>query len=130
MKRITFFILSILCFTACNNDINIDKPETDAPQIRLIMPDAKKVEVYSSTATENECKIEKMWVFAFRGTTKIFSEEIDVAKITKNDQESQLLPQLKNLSLLRLNDRIVCIANVLTAADTAAVTSSSLNTLR
>ena len=127
MKRITFFILSIFCLTACNNDLEkLDQPEV-TPQIELIMPDAERVSVYS-TATVNECRIETMWVIVFDGNTKLWAEEIAVSNITKNGQASQLLPQLKHKPVN--NNTIVCIANMDALnlpADTATLTPSNIN---
>ena len=130
MKRITFFILSIFCITACNNDVDMEKPEPPTQQIQLIMP-AAKVSVYS-TATVSECKIETMWVIAFQGGStgpKLWVEKIDVSRITNNGQATQLVPQL--LHKPDINDFIVCIANVdaLTLpADTTGLTYANINT--
>ena len=132
MKRITFFILSILCFTACNNEIEINKPQETVPQIELVFPDAEEVKVYS-VATESECKIQTLWVCAFEsnGTKKWVEEIVDVSKIVKNGQAAQLLPQLSepHQKALSTGDIVVCIANVagVTTADTTSVTLSTIN---
>ena len=124
MKRITFFILSIFCLTACNNDLEkLDQPDV-AQQIELIMPDAERVSVYS-TATVNECRIETMWVIVFDGNTKLWAEEIIVSNIAKNGQASQLLPQLKHKPVN--NNKVVCIANVNTAVDTTTIAFNGAN---
>ena len=131
MKRITFFILSILCFTACNNEgLETEKPQTPEPQIQLVFPDAEEVKVYS-TATESECKIETLWVIAFRGNAKIWAEKIDVTKIAKNGQAAQLLPQLQDVhqKALLTGDLVVCIANVEPNPDTTSVTLNTINTV-
>ena len=128
MKRITFFILSILCFTACNNEVEINNPLESSPQIELIMPDAEEVGVYS-TATESECKIENLWVCAFNPTTKQkkWVEKIDITKIAKNGQASQLLPQLSEFHKPAIGDSVICIANVDPNPDTANVTLNNIN---
>ena len=110
MKRITFFILSILCFTACNNEgIETEKPQTPEPQIQLIFPDAKEVNVYS-TATESECKIADLWVLEFTsGGALVNNKFITVGDIVKNGQAAQLLPQLPFKPAN--SNRVVCIAN-------------------
>ena len=126
MKRITFFILSILCLTACNNELEkIEQPDA-APQIELILPDAETVNVYS-TATVSECRIETLWVIVFNGNTKLWAEKIEVGKITKNGQAAQLLPQLKSNPE---GYTVVCIANMdaLTLpTDTASLTPTNIN---
>lgn len=112
MNRIAFFIAiaSILCFTACDDNADyIDKPETVA-QIKLVIPDAEKVSVYS-TATESECMIESIWVIEFDKTSKLAvnSQKIDGNDIARNGQAAQLLPQLSfNPTIGNL---VVCIAN-------------------
>ena len=128
MKRITFFILSIFCFIACNNEVEIEKPEAPVSQIELIFPDIEDVKVYS-TATVNECRIETLWVFAFRGGTKQWAEQINVSNITKNGQAAQLLPQLSDVHKPGVGDIIVCIANVaISSTDTSGITSlNSIN---
>ena len=96
MKRITFFILSIICFTACNNELEIEKPQAINPQIELIMPDAEVVSVYS-TATVSECKINEIWVLEFDNTNKLVNRQhINGSQIVVNtqNQAAQLLPQL------------------------------------
>ena len=126
MKRITFFVLSIICLTACNNELEkIEQPEV-APQIELILPDVEKVDVYS-TATVSECKIQSLWVIVFNGNTKLWAEEIIVSNITKNGQDAQLLPQLKSNPE---GYTVVCIANMdaLTLpTDTASLTPTNIN---
>ncbi|MDR0394620.1 MAG: hypothetical protein LBH77_05630, partial [Tannerella sp.] len=66
MKRITLFIFGILCFTACNNEIDLGiDPERENPQdqqkLELFIPDAERVNLYS-TATASECMIDTVWV--------------------------------------------------------------------
>ena len=127
MKRITFFILSIFCLTACNNDLDkIDQPEV-APQIELIMPDAEKVSVYS-TATVSECNIETMWVIVFNGAgpSRRWAEKITVGSIAKNGQAAQLLPQLNHTPTF--GDKVVCIANV-NPTDTSSLNYNNINTI-
>ena len=132
MKRITFFIISILCFTACNNEIVIEQPIPEqSGQIELIMPDAEKVSVYS-TAKVSECTIDTLWVIAFRGAGKIWAEKIDVSKIVKNGQAIQLLPQLVHHKQIEDGDSLYIIANVspITNAslpDTASITKDNIN---
>lgn len=123
MKRIAFFIATILCFTACNNDADIEKAPEAAPQITLTMPDAEKVSVYS-TASESECMIDTIWVVAFDGTTKKWVEKISGDKIVKNGQATQLMPQLSK----DVQDgwTLICIANVDPGVDTSAITTPSL----
>ena len=120
MKRITFFILSILCFTACNDIANDIRIEDDAPQIQLVMPDATEVKVYS-TATESECRIGEIWVYVFDKATGnyVHHEQIDGADIvvSTRNQAVQLLPQLKpnpmpsSTSSFLDGKIIVCVAN-------------------
>ena len=126
MKRITFFILSILCFTACNNEVEINNPLESSPQIELIMPDAEEVGVYS-TATESECKIETLWVFAFRSNSKQWAEKINVNNIARNGQAAQLLPQLSVFHKPVNGDLVVCIANVALSNDNDTTSISSPN---
>ena len=128
MKRITFFILSIFCLTACNNELEkIEQPEL-VPQIELIIPAEEKVEVYSE-ANESECRIQTLWVVVFDGNTKRWAESIDVSKIAKNGQAAQLLPQLKHMP--SSGNTVICIANMdaLTLpTDTLSLTPSNINT--
>ena len=130
MKRITFFILSIFCFTACNNEIveteNL-KPLDLGQQITLLTPKAETVSVYSA-ANESECRIDTIWVIAFDPSThtKKWAEKIPGSKIVNNGQAMQLLPQLSNKP--DNGDRIVCIANADSNPDTATVTFTNINT--
>ena len=126
MKRITFFIFSIICFTACNNETDLSKPQEVGPQIELILPDAEEVVVYS-TATENECRIETLWVIAFRGGSKIWAEKIDVSKISQNGKAAQLLPQLSEAHKPDPGDIVACIANVRLTSDMDTSSISTLN---
>ena len=130
MKRITFFILSILCITACNNEVEIiDKPQAPEPQIELIMPDAEEVSVYS-TATENECKINEIWVLEFNSSNVLInSQRINGSQIVVNthNQAAQLLPQLNFKPAS--NNTIVCIANTgVVAAPPANMPKANINT--
>lgn len=134
MKRITFFIFSILCFTACDNEI-IDKPDDSGnnnpktgSQIELRMPDAEKVNVYS-TATKYECTIDNLWVLLFKADNETLDtlEFINVSNIVNNGLASQLLPQL---SFTPENGRkIVCIANtdITTNTPPTGITYSNIN---
>ena len=138
MKRITFFILSILCFTACNNDIDITndiKTAEEVPQIELVMPDAAEVQVYS-TATPSESEIRGIWVLVFDGNTLKHSERIDSSRIVKStrSQALQLLPQLTNvdtggadLGVFLNGKRIVCIANSGVSTVPSSITPSTIN---
>ncbi|MDR2913716.1 MAG: hypothetical protein LBV74_02590 [Tannerella sp.] len=129
MKRITFFILSILCFTACNNEI-IDnpgeKPEAK-PQFELHIPNAEKVSVYS-TAAPSECLIDSVWVLVFNSGTKELkaAEHIGGDKIVNNGAATQLMPQLS--IDVALGDTVVCIANTDPNPDTSKV-NLKLNTI-
>lgn len=111
MKRITLFIFSIFCFIACDNEIapGID-PQEETQEFKLFMPDAEKVNVYS-TATVSECMIDKIWVLEFNNSTGALlnSELIDGSDIVGNGQATQLLPQLS--FKLTNGSRVVCIAN-------------------
>ena len=126
MKRIAFFLLIIFSITACNNEIENNKPLELSPQIELIMPDAEEVGVYS-TATESECKIETLWVFAFRGSSRAWAEKINVGNIVKNGQAAQLLPQLSEFHKPAIGDLVVCIANVALANDSDTLSISGPN---
>lgn len=116
MNRIAFFIASIFCFIACDNNSDYPEiPEIDS-QIKLIMPDAEKVSVYSAS-NESECKINNIWVLEFDRITDLAvnSEHIDGSKIVKNGEATQLMPQLSFKPTI--GNKIVCIANsVRTAA--------------
>lgn len=115
MKRIAFFILSILCFTACSDDTDIEKPQIGT-QIELYMPEAEKVNVYS-TASTSECMIDNIWVLEFDISTNtvVNSEHIAGNQIVKNGETTQLMPQLSFEPTT--GNKIVCIANsVRTAA--------------
>ena len=131
MKRITFFILSILCFTACNNDLEIEKPQTQDPQIELILPDAEVVSVYS-TATVNECKINEIWVLEFNGSnTLIKYQHVSGSQIVVNtqNQAAQLMPQLSFKPATDGTSTIVCIANSgVTTAPAIGMLKSAINT--
>jgi hypothetical protein len=131
MKRITLFIFGILCFAACNNEIEsgIVPGEEDDPQgqqkLELFMPDAEKVSVYS-TATVSECMIDTVWVLVFNGNTKRWVEKIGRSNILNNGQATQLLPQLSHK--LENGNTIICIANVKPNPDTVSVTPGNINT--
>jgi len=130
MKRIAFFLLTFYCITACNNEI-MEGPDIPSngtkPQIELILPDAEKVNVYS-TATTEENYIDSIWVIAFNGpstsATKQWVEKITTG-IARNGHASQLLPQLKNTPVDGW--RIICIANVDPNPDTISVTPTNIN---
>ena len=128
MKRIAFLVISIYCFTACNNEA-IENPETPTigtmPRIELVMPDPVKVDVYS-TPTQNENMIETIWVLVFDGSTKKWVEKISGSQIAQNGNASQLLPQLKHEP--QPGWTIYCIANVDANPDTTTVTPSTINT--
>ncbi|MDR0742825.1 MAG: hypothetical protein LBF05_00490 [Tannerella sp.] len=111
MKKITFFIVSVICITACNNEIVIDQKKeiSESYSIELRMPEATKVSVYSE-ATESECTIDSIWVLEFdKGTAKLKNYELVKSGITNNGYATQLLPKLSfkpdNGNL------IICIAN-------------------
>ncbi|MDR3251013.1 MAG: hypothetical protein LBT42_05035 [Tannerella sp.] len=129
MKRITFFIASILCLTACNNDINGpigDYPVDTEGRIELRMPDATTVGVYSN-ATQSECMIDSVWVLEFHPTTGVLlnSDHVGGSKIMGNGQAVQLLPQLSFKPTI--GNRIVCIANTNSGVNPAGVTISTIN---
>ena len=128
MKRITFFILSILCLTACNNEVEIEKPQPPGAQIELIFPDVEEVKVYS-TATESECKIDKIWVLEFNSSGALVNSQlIDGSLIVKNGQAAQLMPQLNFAPTT--NNTIVCIANSgINSGPLPTVTMSTINTV-
>lgn len=130
MKRIAFFILSILCFTACDNEVIEYRPNKEPeakPQIELRIPDAEKVSVYSS-ATVNECMIDSVWVLVFDSGTKELkaAEHIGGDKIVRNGQATQLMPQL-SIDVV-IGDSVVCIANTDPNPDTTKV-NLKLNTI-
>ena len=127
MRRIAFLLMSIYCFTACNNELDylpVDPEEGKNPPIELILPDANMVNVYS-TATASENTIDTLWVIIFNGNTKRWGEKIEGSKIVRNGNASQLLPQLKNKP--NNGDVIVCIANVDPNPDTTTVTLATIN---
>lgn len=130
MKQIVFFIASIFCLTACNNDVEINPQEPEnGGQIQLVMPEAEKVNVYS-VATANECVIDSIWVLAFEGNTIKGAEFIHGNKIVRNGEAAQLLPQLS----IKIENgyRVICIANSDTKSSfdpiAANVTPSTINT--
>ena len=86
MKRITFLLLSIFCFTACDNEfeVGVNDIQKETPQLKLFIPDAEDVSVYS-TATVSECRIDIVWVLSFNPTTlnKNWVEKISGSKIVK-----------------------------------------------
>jgi hypothetical protein len=87
-------IAGILCFAACNNDIEIPEESEEAEQcIELFVPDAQEVSVYSA-ATVSECMIDTVCVFKADSSIS-FIEKIDSSQVTNNGQATQLLPQLK-----------------------------------
>jgi hypothetical protein len=111
MKRIAFVLVCITCFAACNNEVDIENTTVE-PRIELLMPDAETVNVYSA-ASQNECKINEVWVIEFNSTTGalVDSEHINGANIVVNSQNqaAQMLPQLGFRPTN--NNKIVCIAN-------------------
>ena len=110
MKRITWFIISILCITACKEEIVIskEKGQNEMPSIELRIPEGSLMTY--STATPNECWINKLWVLEFTSTNVIRAMQlIDGSDIYYNGQAVQLLPQLKTIPLQ--GSTIVCIAN-------------------
>jgi len=110
MKRITWFIISILCIAACKDEIVIskEKGQNNMPSIELRIPEGSLVTY--STATPNECWINKLWVIEFTSTNVIRAMQlIDGSDIYYNGQAVQLLPQLKTIPLQ--GSTIVCIAN-------------------
>ena len=127
MRRIAFFIISICSIVACQ-DAMIQGPEIPADEmknrIEVFMPDAERVNVYS-TATTSENTIDTIWVLAFNGSTPKWVEKIPGSQIMRNGYASQLLPQLTNEPLD--GDIIVCIANVDPNPDTATVTYATIN---
>ena len=132
MKRITLFIFSIFCFMACDNEIapGID-PQEETQELKLFMPDAEKINVYS-TATVSECMIDKIWVLEFNsaGTSLVHTALIDGSDIVGNGQAIQLLPQLP--FKLTNGNQIVCIANsdaqTYPHPDSASITLTNINT--
>ena len=127
MRRIAFFLMSIYCFTACNNeltDIPAGPEDDNNLPIELILPDAEKVNVYS-TATTSENTIDTLWVIIFKGNDRKWVEKIEGSKIVRNGNASQLLPQLKHKP--NDGDSIFCIANVDPNPDTTSVTPATIN---
>jgi hypothetical protein len=114
MKRITILILSILCFTACSNDAFNVGPDgeiaKETQQLKLFMPDAAEVSVYS-TATVSECWVEDLWVLVFNaaGALKLSDTLFVGSAILNNGQAMQLVPQLNRT--IGNNELVVCIAN-------------------
>lgn len=111
MKRIAFFILTIVCFAACNNEVDMEKPQEEQGRIELLMPDAEEVNVYSSAST-SECTIDKIWVLEFNTSGALVNNQlIDGSNIVVNtkNQAAQLLPQLNTVPTV--GNTIVCIAN-------------------
>jgi hypothetical protein len=96
MKRIVFLIISVLCLTACNNEVYFVAPEIDSEegQITLYLPDAT-VQTYSA-ATTSECYIDSLLVIEFdQGTGNLVNDTlIKGANILWNGSNIQLLPQL------------------------------------
>jgi hypothetical protein len=128
MKRITLFLVSILCYTACNNEIVIPvEPQETQPRqpLELFMPDADMVSVYS-TATVSECMIDTVWVLVFNGNTKRWVEKIGRSAVMNNGQATQLLPQLKHK--IENGNTVICVANVAPNPDTTSVTPNNINT--
>ena len=130
MKRITFFIISIFCLTACDNDAPFDNenglPLDSKTQISLFLPDAAEVKVYS-TATVLECRINNIWVMEFNSSGDTVRTEYITSGIANNGQPVQLLPQL---SFEPANgNRIVCIANTFinSKAQLAGLTYGNIN---
>lgn len=127
MRKITFFIVSILCITACNNEIlDREKESAESQSIELSMPEATEVSVYSE-ATVSECTIDSIWVLEFNnsGTTLLHHELIKGSRIINRGYATQLLPQLSftptNGSL------IICIANCDSTASFSGLTKSTIN---
>ena len=130
MKRIMILMFSILCLTACNdndNDPSIERPNPPA-QITLSIPDATVVNTYS-TATNEECMIDTLWVFVFDGATgaKKWVDIITGDRIVNNGQAAQILPQLKHEPAT--GDTVVLIANIGAARiDTSSyITCANIN---
>lgn len=134
MKRIAFYLIGILCITACNNEVIIhtgqEKDHTEeGPSIELRMPDATKVSVYSSP-TGSEHTIDSIWVLEFNSAgTLLNSQLIAGSKIINNGYATQLLPQLSFTP--QSGNRIICIANsdAKTSPHPAAssITTSNIN---
>jgi len=141
MKRITFWILSIVCLTACNDVMILDPaPVPTAPvemgeAIRLILPDASDMGLNTySTATQSECYIKNVWVILFNGQGNIKEREVEgvmvkcdtliKTNITGNGQATQLLPQTR--FKLQTGDTVVCIANT-SVTNITGLTYSTIN---
>jgi hypothetical protein len=112
MKRITFLTASVLLLISCNNVVydfnNEEGGRKEGFQIKLNMPDATVV-TYSS-ATENECYIDSLWVLEFTPSEALVNDTlIPGANILNNGKSTQLLPQLPFKPTN--GNRIVCIAN-------------------
>jgi hypothetical protein len=126
MKKTALLIPIMLCCAACNNEIDLPQEIEEAGrQIELFVHDADVVSVYS-TATMSECMIDTVWVLVFdKDSAKRWVEKIGRSRIMNNGQATQLLPQLKHK--LDNGDIVICIANVASNPDTAAVTPSTIN---
>lgn len=126
MKRIVFLISCLLCLIACNDEVVYEIIEKEKPRIELRMQHPETVQVYS-TATENECIIDSIWVLVFDSSTKALkaAEHIGGDKITGNGYAIQLMPQLS--IEMEVGDSVVCIANTDLHPDTANVTLHTIN---
>ena len=130
MKRITWFIIIILCIAACKDAMVIpsDTEQKRMPSIELRI--ASDSIVTYSTATANECWINKLWVLEFNGNTLENMQLIDGADIFHNGSAVQILPQLDVMP--QDGNTIVCIANSDAVTDPhpnmSSINRSNLNT--
>ncbi|MDR1524225.1 MAG: hypothetical protein LBS79_03070 [Tannerella sp.] len=126
MKRITIFIVIVLCITTCNNEVINNY--TDNQVIELRMPDATKVTVYSEAAN-SENMIDEIWVLEFNTSGGLkHSELIEGSRIINKDNATQLLPQLTFKA--ENGNRIVCIANSgVTTPLPSDITYTTINTV-
>ncbi|MDR2146697.1 MAG: hypothetical protein LBE91_09605 [Tannerella sp.] len=128
MKRIIFLMASVLCVTACNNEIDTDLniPKDSDVRITLKIPDAQ-VFTYS-TATERECYIFDLWILEFDSNTLDTAVLIDGADIAYNGQATQMLPQLP--FEVENGHKIILLANThITTLPPGIITPGNINTM-
>ncbi|MDR3250068.1 MAG: hypothetical protein LBT42_00175 [Tannerella sp.] len=109
MKKISFLMAGALCLMSCNNETNITDPETDSDEGRITLELADATVMTYSTADEEECKINYLWVLEFNGEALVNDTLITGDQILGNGAATQLLPQLPFKP--ENGHRIVLIAN-------------------
>jgi hypothetical protein len=128
MKRFALLTACILCFTACNSEVELPAdPPAPSQQIQLFLSDMETVSVYSA-ATAAECTIDTLWVAVFDGNAKRWVEKIEGSRILNNGHETMLVPQLKHE--IENGNTVVCIANPrsgLYPPDTTTLTYDRIN---